>query len=167
MRIEGNIVIERPAEEVFDFVADECNEPRFNPQMTQAEKISPGPIGVGTRFRAVMTGAGEMTIEFTGYDRPRRLASTTHLSSMVIKGVLFFEPVAEGTSMKWVWDMELRGFYKLLAPVVRRMGDRQERAIWTGLKNVLEARERTSAHAATSAVEDMRVAAGNGRPDVG
>jgi hypothetical protein len=167
MRIEGEIVIERPTEEVFDFVADECNEPRFNPQMTQAEKISPGPIGVGTQFRAVIAGAGEMTIEFTGYDRPRRLASTTHLSSMDITGVLFFEPVPEGTLLKWSWDMEPRGIYKFAGPVVRWMGERQEMTIWTGLKHLLEARERTSPEAADSAVEDLRVAVGNGRPSVG
>ena len=42
----------RPPEAVFDFVADERNEPRFNPQMLRAEQLSPGPIGLGTRFRA-------------------------------------------------------------------------------------------------------------------
>jgi hypothetical protein len=42
VHIEGEIVIDRPVGEVFDFVADECNEPRFNPQMRRAEKISFG-----------------------------------------------------------------------------------------------------------------------------
>ena len=28
--ITGEIVIERRVEEVFDFVSDECNEPRYN-----------------------------------------------------------------------------------------------------------------------------------------
>lgn len=42
MRVEGDIVIERPAEEVFDFVAEERNEPQYNPRMTRAEMISPG-----------------------------------------------------------------------------------------------------------------------------
>ena len=32
-RVEGEIVINRPVEEVFDFVADERNEPRYNPRM--------------------------------------------------------------------------------------------------------------------------------------
>ena len=58
VRIEGEIVIDRPVEEVFDFVADERNEPRFNPQMRRAEKISDGPIGRGTRFRAEMVSMG-------------------------------------------------------------------------------------------------------------
>jgi hypothetical protein len=30
-RLEGEIVIDRPPEVVFDFVADERNEPQFNP----------------------------------------------------------------------------------------------------------------------------------------
>jgi hypothetical protein len=46
MRVEGDITIGRSAEDVFDFVADERNEPQYNPQMTRAEKVSPGPIGV-------------------------------------------------------------------------------------------------------------------------
>lgn len=33
VRIEGEIVINRPVEEVFDLVADETNEPRYNPRM--------------------------------------------------------------------------------------------------------------------------------------
>ena len=32
-RINGEILIDRPREAVFDFVSDECNEPRYNPQM--------------------------------------------------------------------------------------------------------------------------------------
>lgn len=46
--IEGEMVINRPVEAVFDFVADESNEPRFNPRLTRVEKISAGPIGLGT-----------------------------------------------------------------------------------------------------------------------
>src|SRR5690348_1483195 len=129
MRVEGDITIERAPEEVFDFVADERNEPQYNPRMTHAEKISSGPIGVGTRFRAVMMGIGpaaEMTIDYTAYDRPKRLASTTHLSNMDIEGVLLFEPVSDGTRMHWNWDIEPRGFYKLMAPLIGRMGEHQE-----------------------------------------
>ena len=78
--VEGEIVIARPVEEVFDFVADERNEPRYNPRMLRVEKLTPGPIGVGTRFHAemkTMRRQAGMTIEFTGYERPTRLASTT------------------------------------------------------------------------------------------
>jgi Polyketide cyclase / dehydrase and lipid transport len=140
-RIEGEIVITRPIEEVFDFVADERNEPRYNPNMRRSEKISEGAIGVGTRFRAEIMSRGrpaEMLIEFTAYDRPRQLASVTTLSTMEIRGALSFEPIPEGTRMRWSWTLKPRGLLRLMTPIVARIGGRQERDIWTGLKRVLE-----------------------------
>jgi hypothetical protein len=74
-RIEGDIVINRPVEAVFDYVADQSNEPQYNPQMVRAEKITEGPGGIGTKFRSAGASMGrtaEMLIECTGYDRPRR-----------------------------------------------------------------------------------------------
>ncbi len=143
VRVEGHITIERPVEEVFDFVADESNEPKYNPRMTRADKMTAGPIGVGTQFNSVMTGVGgaaDMTIEFTEFDRPRRITEQVHLSNMDIKGRLQFEPVAAGTRMRWVWDLEPHGAIRLLGPLVRRVGDRQEREIWTALKRYMERR---------------------------
>ena len=37
-RVEGDMIINRPIEEVFDFCADERNEPRYNPRMTHVEQ---------------------------------------------------------------------------------------------------------------------------------
>ena len=37
--IEGEIIIARPAAQVFDFAADQRNEPRYNPRMARAEKV--------------------------------------------------------------------------------------------------------------------------------
>ena len=146
IHIDGEIVITRPVETVFDFVADERNEPRFNPQMLRAEQISPGPIGLGTRFRAEAARRGrpvEMFIEFTVFERPRRLASSTRLSGMEVHGALIFDTVPEGTRMRWHWELAPRGLLKLLTPLIARMGRQQEEAIWAGLKRVLE-EQRTS-----------------------
>lgn len=143
VRVEGQIIIRRPVDEVFDFVADERNEPRYNPQMRRVEQTSAGPIGVGTTFRAESMSRGrsvEMTITFTHYERPRRLTSATHLSNMDIRGTLTFDPVADGTRMRWSWELEPRGMLKLMTPVVTVIGRRQERTIWTDLKRYLEAR---------------------------
>jgi uncharacterized membrane protein len=152
-RIEGDVVINRPVEEVFDFVADERNEPRYNPRMLRAEKLSSGPIGVGTRFRAqtrTALGSAEMTIEVTAYERPRRLAFSTQLSSIDIHGTLAFDPVPEGTRMHWEWNVEPRGLLKLLGPMVGWIGRRQERTIWANLKRFLDLRADSSAVAGES-----------------
>ncbi|MGZ4268978.1 MAG: SRPBCC family protein [Solirubrobacteraceae bacterium] len=138
--VRGEIVIDRPPPEVFDFVADECNEPRYNPRLVTAEQLTAGPVGQGTRFRAQTTRMGRsvpMTIEITGYDRPRRLTSATHMSSMDIAGSLTFEP-AGGTRMRWHWEIRPRGALALMAPLIGLLGARQEREIWGRLKGHLE-----------------------------
>jgi Polyketide cyclase / dehydrase and lipid transport len=144
-RIEGALVIDRPVAEVFDFVADERNEPRYNPRIRRAEKLSPGPIGPRTRFRAEAVALGRtvgMTIQYTVYERPRRLASSIHMSAADIVGTLRFAPVRGGTRMRWSWTMRLRGPYRLLTPIIAGVGRRQERANWAGLKRFLEGQAR-------------------------
>lgn len=144
VRIDGEIVINRPVDEVFDFVADERNEPRYNPRLLRVVQISPGAIGLGTRFRAEIKTMGRavpMTIEFTGFERPRQLASRTRLSTMEIRGALTFDPVSRGTRMRWSWVIEPHGGLKLMTPMLARIGRRQEQAIWANLKRHLDARD--------------------------
>jgi hypothetical protein len=43
--------------------------------------------------------------------------------------------------MSWSWMGRPRGLYRLLTPVIARVGRRQERENWGGLKRFLEARE--------------------------
>ena len=141
-QIDGEIVIHRPIEEVFDFVADERNEPRYNPRLLRAEKASGGPIGVGTRWEAEMKTGGRsaaMTIEVTAYERPRRLASSTRLSNMDIRGALTFATGPGGeTRMRWSWDLKPRGVLRVMTPLLARMGRRREKVVWSNLKHLLE-----------------------------
>jgi hypothetical protein len=47
---DWEIRIERPADEIFDFVADLHNEPQFNPDASNVVQKSGGAIGPGTVF---------------------------------------------------------------------------------------------------------------------
>jgi hypothetical protein len=46
VHIEGEIVVDRPVGEVFDFVADERNEPGYDPHLVRTEQTSDRPIGL-------------------------------------------------------------------------------------------------------------------------
>ena len=139
--IEGQIFIDRPPGEVFDFVADERHEPKYNPQMVRVEMLTSGPVGEGTTYRAWMRSGmrtEEMLIETTQFDPPRILTSSTTLRNMTIHGTLEFSPEGEGTRMRWSWQLEPTGLLRMLRPVVYLLGRRQEKRIWTGLKELLE-----------------------------
>jgi hypothetical protein len=148
--VEGEIVIERPVEEVFDYVADERHGPSFNRRISRVELLTPGPIGVGSRFGVevtMMRRVFDMTVEFTVFERPQRLGSVSRSlprggkgRPLLTEGSLSFDPVPEGTRMRWSWQVETPGAMRLLVPLVARMGRRQERRVWGSLKRLLEER---------------------------
>jgi hypothetical protein len=41
--------------------------------------------------------------------------------------------------MRWLWQMEPRGLFRLATLLIARQGRRQEQANWTSLKHYLEA----------------------------
>ena len=156
--ITGSIVIARPPEEVFDTVLDQRNEPSYNPEMVRSEKLSEGPVGVGTRFRAVVRrGQRElpMVVETTAVDRPHRIDSRTTMSGADVYGFMTFHPVdtatGPGTEMTWHWHLQLHGWARAARPLAGALGRAQERRIWRGLARHLEhqrpAAERTADHA--------------------
>ena len=142
--VRGQIVIHRPVREVFDVVSDQRNEPSYNPELLHVEKLTDASVGVGTRFRAVHAARRpmEMTVEITDYDPPRRLGSVTTATWADIRGALTFDEVDERTTLlQWSWDVQLKGFARVLGPFVGVMGGRRERACWEGLKRYLEQQE--------------------------
>jgi carbon monoxide dehydrogenase subunit G len=143
-KVNGSIYIDRPPEVVFDFVADERNEPRYNPKMTTVALLTEEPIGVGSRFGSTLMSRARpvtMTVEFTEFVRPRRLALVSTAGAMDTVGALSFAPSGRGTLMTWSWNIRLRGLAKVASPVVAWMGRRQERATWDGAKRCLEGGE--------------------------
>ena len=143
-RISGEVTIDAPVEEVFDFVADERNEPKYNPRIVRAEMVV-GPVGKGARFVAQPKGMGAkggMTVETLEYDRPRRVRNVIRSSYMQVDGTLTFEVVGGRTRLSWDWDMGMVGAARVLSPVLALVGPRWERRNWVDLKTYLESGHR-------------------------
>ena len=139
--VRGDIFIDRPPEAVFDVLADERNEPRYNSQMVSAELLTGEPVGPGSRFRATMRTPGRplvMLVEVTALERPRYVGTRTTMPGADIAGGLFLSPEGGGTRMRWCWHVEARGPLRLLGPLAAWIGRREERAIWGNLKRLLE-----------------------------
>jgi hypothetical protein len=70
------------------------------------------------------------------------------MSAADIQGTLTFDPIDGGTRMGWLRDLRLRGWYRLLTPVIARSGQRLEQATWASLEQDLEGqRDRVRSHA--------------------
>ena len=66
--IENTIEIARTPEAVFDYLADQGNEIHWNPDCVSMQKLTPGPVGVGTRFRAKWKQSPFIETECTRFD---------------------------------------------------------------------------------------------------
>ena len=144
VRIEGETLILRPPEVVFDFLADETNEPRYNPRIVRSRLLSSGPIGKGTKFLACFRSAGHMApalIEYLDYRKPERLVSVTRMRWADVRGELGLVPAPSGTRLQWSSDLRPAGFARLLTPVLTFVARRQEKSTWANMKRLLEAGE--------------------------
>lgn len=72
MDVERSFVVDRPVEEVFDFLADFENTESWDPGTLATQRIS-GDGGLGTRYRNVSSFMGrtvELEYETIAHDRP-------------------------------------------------------------------------------------------------
>lgn len=141
--IAGQVLIDAPVEEVFDLVADERNEPKYNSRIVHAELLTGEPVGAGSRFVAEprnVGARGRMFLETREFDRPRRLYNVITSPVMRVEGSLTFEPAGGGTRLRWDWHMRLLGWMRMLSPVLALVGPRWERRNWVDLKHYVESR---------------------------
>lgn len=88
MEFEAHATIHRPLEDVFEFFRDIHQQPRREGSVVPVfDKITPGLVGVGIRFREVVRLLpflrGEVILELTGYNGPCRRPKSLHLSSIL------------------------------------------------------------------------------------
>jgi uncharacterized protein YndB with AHSA1/START domain len=135
----GNVDIARPVEEVFDYLADARNEPAWLPGAERVEKLTDGPVGLGTRFRGRYARAGEVELELVAYERPARV--TFRASSRIVEFDDAVELSARGdaTELRAVMLARPRGVMRLFEPLMARTMRRQFAANWAFLRDRLEA----------------------------
>ena len=110
--------VARPRESVFDLMADDRNEPRWNSHVSSTELTSTEPIGRGSTFATVNRGE-PYTATITEHARPERLAFTVVGKTMSILGTMQFNEVADGTRLEAEFEMQPQGFMKVMFPLMR------------------------------------------------
>jgi uncharacterized membrane protein len=141
LRIEKSIVINRPVEEVFAFVAPGENWSLWATELVEAKKTSEGPLDVGTTYTHVAQMLGrriENGYEVTEYEPNKKVSMKSTSGPIPAEPSLTFESVEGGTKLDLTVEAEIAGFFKLAEPVVARMMGRQQDANFANLKDLLE-----------------------------
>jgi uncharacterized protein YndB with AHSA1/START domain len=146
-RAAHSITIARPREQVFDYIADARHQRRWNPVCKAMEQTTPGPIGVGTRFRGTFQSVGEMNVEITEYERPTRLFHRAYPWLAEVTHLWEFTPINGGTRLDQHGEMRPKARGWLLAPLMPLIVRRNLRDTAVALKRELERKDRlTQSH---------------------
>lgn len=144
MRVEGSIEINRPLHEVFNYVSDVCNYPKWMSHALEVRTDTPRPPRQSGRFVLVLKSVGrrfEIPYERTSYESDR--CHTDQAQGGPIPDHQWhsaFEEVPGGTRVTRTVDVQSGGLLKLLEPLQKRAARRQLRKDLQTLKDVLEAR---------------------------
>jgi carbon monoxide dehydrogenase subunit G len=139
IRARGGTTIARPIEDVFDYVADPRNEPKWLPGATAVEKTSEGPVGLGATFVGSYDRAGRVELQLVKFDRPRMVTFRAHSRIVDFDDVVELSQVATGTRLQARMVATPRGVMRLLSPMMARTLRRQCTANWDHLRRALEA----------------------------
>jgi uncharacterized membrane protein len=144
MRVEESIEINRPLQEIFNYVSDVGNYPEWMAHVLEVLKDTEGPPQQSDRFIVAIKSVGrrfETPYERISYERNQRY------TDRAVGGPVpnqrwdcTFQEVPGGTRLTRAVEAELSGILKLLEPLQKRAAERQLRKDLKTLKGMLEAR---------------------------
>jgi uncharacterized membrane protein len=143
MRVEESIEINRPLQEVFNYVSDVGNYPEWMADALEVHKDTAGPPHQSDRFTLAIKSVGRRFE--TPYERISYEANRQYTDGAVGGPVpnqrwdSTFQEVPGGTRLTRAVEAEMSGILKLLEPIQKRSAERGLRRDLQTLKDVLEA----------------------------
>lgn len=145
--VEIRTLIDRMPGEVFAFLADQTNAPRWQQGLHSVRRLDPGPIGVGSEHVFVRRFAGrvlESRNRFVAYDPPRRVEF--EIPAGWLSGRASYEVVPREEGSLLISRMEFRaaGPGRVLEPLLARILAHDARQDEERLKRILERGDRAA-----------------------
>lgn len=136
-----SVQINRSPDEVFEFMSDPSNDPKWRDSAVSSEWISEGPTQVGSRFKSVDRILGreiEAISEVTKWNPPHRYGQKSAEGPVPFELDITLEPDDGGTRVTLVGQAEMGGFFKIAEGLAGRQLEKQIEKDLAGLKRALE-----------------------------
>lgn len=136
-------MIDRPIDEVFPFLADGENDPKFSPRVLEIAKTTDGPRGVGTVYASTVKDAGVKTkreFKITEFTPPTRIRWAEVSKNLVTasEGGYDLAPEGDGTRVTLHNVLEGHGFGKLIEGFALRGARKGADDFGTAIKRAVE-----------------------------
>ena len=139
--ISDTVEINRPVGEVFAYLIDLNNDPKWQKGLAEAKYTSEGPVAVGMTgvHRAKVMGMTvEVGWELTEYEESRRTGWKFISGPFAGNESYTLESAPGGTRFMHAAELQPRGLLRLLNPIAGGMFVKQSRKNLRNLKRILE-----------------------------
>jgi len=140
--ITQSVTVDRPVQEVWDFISNFENTTRWSRGVLEARQTSDGPLGIGSTLQTVVKVFGRRrTAHYlvTEYEPNHAFAFEVTSGPMTSRARYSVKPAGAGTRLTASGEAEATGLYKLLAPILIRVLKRHSEDDLANVKRLLEA----------------------------
>jgi len=140
--ITTNVMITKPVEEIFNFIADNENDPQWCVPVVATTRIFKDAPGTGARYTftskaGIMNVKGEF--EITGFEPPVRVEWSGQSPFSHFSGYYQLQAVEGGTKVEETVRFENKGLFKLFESRMRGQFQDTYDSQMQNLKGLLEA----------------------------
>jgi uncharacterized membrane protein len=136
------ILIDRPVENVFAFISNPMNLPKWQSMVAKVEPAFSGPVGIGSKYKIqseVMGRKMEGVMEITDFIPSEKFGFKNVAGPVQVQAVVTFKPAGTGTRLNLNGQGEPGGVFKLAEGVLAKQVKSQMEENLKRLKSVLEA----------------------------
>lgn len=145
LKVENSIVINKPVEQVWNFLTDFENTPKWDIGVLETKQTSDGPAGLGTTFQNIGPFLGKTAVReyrVAEYKVNNKVTVKLMSPSNAIRNAQIcyvFEPTKNGTKLTSMGSVEFRGFFRLIQPILFQRAKRDGEGDLFNLKHLIEA----------------------------
>ena len=141
INLDLGTLIDKPIKDVFAFVANPNNMSKWNSAVVSLQQITPGAVGVGTKFKSVGEAMGrriEGEMQVVVYEPDTKCGFQLQAGPMQMNLTMAFKTVGTGTKLSLNAQGNPAGIFKLAEGVMAgRVKSMMEENL-VRLKSVLE-----------------------------
>jgi len=140
--IDLSTLVDRPMPDVFAFVSNPLNLPKWQAMIASIDQITPGEVGVGSKYKVAAEMMGRKIdglMEITTYAPPDKFGFTNQAGPMQVTVTVTLKPVGTGAKIALHADGNPGGVFKIAEGMLAGQVKSQMEANLARLKSVLEA----------------------------
>lgn len=141
IKVTTSILINRPYQDIFAYITNFENNPKWQGGMIEANFTTEGPIQKGSTYDQVAKFLGKRiisTFEVVKYIENEKIKIKSVASSFPITVTRTVEPIEEATKVIAIVEGDPSGFFKIAKPLMKRMVHQSVKSDYRKLKKILE-----------------------------